>query len=150
MISGDLLERVATTDRLHGGLGLELGAMGAAFAHGWEPLLRVGAPPHRITMDPVQKTQTTSELQGLSPGQLLAPLQQRNRLIGKQFTAGHFQPLDRAGPVAGTECSSWRPTLSQPSLGVSGSRRPGAAVKSLPAPIPAGGPYPRSSPGSGG
>jgi hypothetical protein len=34
MISGDLLERLAATDRLHGDLGLELGAMGAAFAHG--------------------------------------------------------------------------------------------------------------------
>ena len=29
MISGDLLERLATTDRLHGDSGLEIGAMGA-------------------------------------------------------------------------------------------------------------------------
>jgi hypothetical protein len=41
-------------------LALKLGAMGAAFAHGWEPLLRGGAPPHRLTMGPVQKNQPTS------------------------------------------------------------------------------------------
>jgi hypothetical protein len=60
MISGDLLERLAATDRLHGDLGLELGAMGAAFAHRWDPPLRGSAPPHRLTMEPVQKSQTTS------------------------------------------------------------------------------------------
>ena len=59
MISGDLLERLAATDRLHGDLGLELGAMGAAFAHGWEPPLRGGAPPHRLKMNPVQKNHAT-------------------------------------------------------------------------------------------
>ena len=37
-VSGDLLERLATTDRLHGDPGLELGAVGSAFALGWEPL----------------------------------------------------------------------------------------------------------------
>ena len=37
VISGDLLDRLATTDRLHGDPGLELGTMGAALAHGWEP-----------------------------------------------------------------------------------------------------------------
>ena len=52
----------ANTDRLHGDLGLELGAVGAAFAHQWEPLLRGGAPSQRLTMEPVQKTQTASEL----------------------------------------------------------------------------------------
>jgi hypothetical protein len=40
------LERLAATDRLHGDLGLELGAMGAAFAHRWNPLS--GAVP-RLT-----------------------------------------------------------------------------------------------------
>jgi len=35
VISGDLLDRLAATDRLHGDLGLELGAMGAALAHWW-------------------------------------------------------------------------------------------------------------------
>lgn len=60
MVGGDLLERLATTDRLHGDLGLELRAMGAAFAHRWEPPFRGGAPPHRLTMDLVQKNQTTS------------------------------------------------------------------------------------------
>ena len=42
-----------------GANGLELAAIGAALAHGWGPLLRGGAPPHRITMGPVQKNQTT-------------------------------------------------------------------------------------------
>jgi hypothetical protein len=55
------LERLAATDRLHGDLGLELGAMGAAFAHRWEPPLRGSAPPHRLTKGPDQKTQTTSD-----------------------------------------------------------------------------------------
>lgn len=55
MISGDLLGRLATIDRLCGGPGLELGPMGAAFAHQWEPLLRGGAPPHRLTMGPVPR-----------------------------------------------------------------------------------------------
>ena len=45
MISGDLLDRLATTDRLHGDPGLELGTMGAALAHEWEP--RSGAI-HRL------------------------------------------------------------------------------------------------------
>ena len=38
VISGDLLDRLGTTNRLHGDLGLELGAVGAAVAHWWEPL----------------------------------------------------------------------------------------------------------------
>jgi hypothetical protein len=62
VVGGDLLERLATTDRLHGDPGLELGAVGSAFAHRWEPLLRGGAPPQRLTMGPVQKTQTTSDM----------------------------------------------------------------------------------------
>ena len=37
-VGGDLLGRLAATDRFHGDPGLELGAMGAAFAHGWLPL----------------------------------------------------------------------------------------------------------------
>jgi len=43
MISGAPLDRLATTDRLHGDSGLELGAVGAALAHGCEP--RSGAIP---------------------------------------------------------------------------------------------------------
>ena len=43
VISGDLLDRLAATDRLHGDPGLELGAVGAALAHRWEP--RSGAVP---------------------------------------------------------------------------------------------------------
>jgi hypothetical protein len=38
VIGGDLLDRLAATDRLHGDPGLELGAMGAALTHRWEPL----------------------------------------------------------------------------------------------------------------
>jgi len=43
VVSGDLLDRLAATDRLHGDPGLELGAVGAALAHRWEP--RSGAVP---------------------------------------------------------------------------------------------------------
>ena len=38
MAGGYLLDRLAATDRLHGDLGLELGTVGAALAHWWEPL----------------------------------------------------------------------------------------------------------------
>ena len=37
VIGGDLLDRLAATDRLHGDLGLEFGTVGAALAHEWEP-----------------------------------------------------------------------------------------------------------------
>jgi len=43
VISGDLLDRLATTDRLQGDSGLEFGTVGAALAHWWEP--RSGAVP---------------------------------------------------------------------------------------------------------
>ena len=45
VIGGDLLESLAATDRLHGDSGLELRAVGAAFAHGWETLLSGSLPP---------------------------------------------------------------------------------------------------------
>ena len=38
VVGGDLLDRLAATDRLHGDPGLELGTVGAALAHRWEPL----------------------------------------------------------------------------------------------------------------
>jgi hypothetical protein len=60
VVSGDLLDRLAATDRLHGDPGLELGTVGAALAHWWEPPFRGGAPPQRLTMGAVQKSQTTS------------------------------------------------------------------------------------------
>ena len=60
VIGGDLLDRLAATDRLHGDLGLELGTVNAALAHRWEPLFRGGAPPQRLTMGAVQESQTTS------------------------------------------------------------------------------------------
>ena len=37
VVSGDFLDRLAVTDRLHGHPGLELGAVGVALAHRWEP-----------------------------------------------------------------------------------------------------------------
>ena len=37
MVGGNLLYRLATTDHLHGDPGLELGTVGAALAHRWEP-----------------------------------------------------------------------------------------------------------------
>jgi len=43
VICGDLLDRLAATDRLHGDPGLELVTVGAALAHWWEPLS--GAEP---------------------------------------------------------------------------------------------------------
>jgi hypothetical protein len=39
VIIGDLLDRIVTTDRLQCNFGLEVGAVGAALAHWWEPLL---------------------------------------------------------------------------------------------------------------
>ena len=60
VVGGDLLDRLAATDRLHGDLGLELGTVGAVLAHRWEPLFRGGAPPQRLTMGAVQKNQSTS------------------------------------------------------------------------------------------
>ena len=38
MVGGDLLDRLAATDRLYGDPGLELGTVGAALAYLWEPL----------------------------------------------------------------------------------------------------------------
>ena len=38
VVGGDLLERLAATDRLHSDPGLELGAVGVELAHRWEPL----------------------------------------------------------------------------------------------------------------
>ena len=43
VVSRNLLDRLAATDRLHGDPGLEIGAVGAALAHWWEP--RSGAVP---------------------------------------------------------------------------------------------------------
>ena len=37
VINGDLLDLLATTDRLDGDHGLELGAVGESIAHRWEP-----------------------------------------------------------------------------------------------------------------
>ena len=54
MIGGDLLECLATTDRLHGDSGLELRTVGAAFAHGWEAPAQGQCPASRLTMGPVQ------------------------------------------------------------------------------------------------
>lgn len=55
MIGGDLLECLATTVRVNSDSGLQLRAMGAAFAHGWEPSSQGWYPASRSTMGPVQK-----------------------------------------------------------------------------------------------
>jgi hypothetical protein len=60
VIGGDLLDRLAGADRLHGDSGLELGAMGAAFAHLVGAPIRGGTPPQKLTMGAVQKNQTAS------------------------------------------------------------------------------------------
>lgn len=58
-VGGDLLNCLAATDRLHGNPGLEHGTMSTAFGHGWGPF-QGGALPQRLTMEAVQRTQTTS------------------------------------------------------------------------------------------
>jgi hypothetical protein len=60
MVSGNLLKGLAATDRFHGHLGLELRAVGSSLAHRWEAPGGVDAPPQRLTMGPVQKSQITS------------------------------------------------------------------------------------------
>ena len=45
VVGGDLLDRLAATDRLHGDPGLELGTVRAALTHRWEPRIRGGTPP---------------------------------------------------------------------------------------------------------
>ena len=70
MLRGDLLDRLAATDRLHGDPGLD-GTVGAAFAQllrrrlrlRWKPTFKGAAPPQMLTMGAVQKSQTTSRLQ---------------------------------------------------------------------------------------
>ena len=49
VISGDLLDRLATTDRLHGDPGLELRAVGVSLAHWWE--LHQGRYPDSEVID---------------------------------------------------------------------------------------------------
>jgi hypothetical protein len=65
MGGSDPLNRLAATDRLHGDPGLEPGAVGATLAHRWEPPVRGGNQPKRLTITPVQKNQSTSVLVGL-------------------------------------------------------------------------------------
>jgi len=57
-VSSNLLARLVAIDYLHSESGLELGAMGAALAHWWEPLSGAfrGGTPQRVTMGPVHKT----------------------------------------------------------------------------------------------
>lgn len=60
MAGGNLLKGLPAADRFHGDLGFELWTMGSSVAHRWEALGWGGAPPQRLTMDPVQKSQTSS------------------------------------------------------------------------------------------
>lgn len=58
LVGGDLLDRHAAADRLHGDPGPQLGTWGAALAQllrrrlhrRWEPPFRAGAPPQRLTI----------------------------------------------------------------------------------------------------
>ncbi len=45
VLGGDLLDRLAATDRHHGDPGLELGTVRAALTHRWKPRIRGGTPP---------------------------------------------------------------------------------------------------------
>ena len=62
VVGGDLLYWLAAidADRLHGVSGIELGAVGAALAHRWEPTFRGAGQPVRLAMGFVQKSQSTS------------------------------------------------------------------------------------------
>ncbi len=61
VIGGDLLDRLAATDCLHGDPGLELGAMGQAFVcSSVGAPVRGRTPPQRLTIGPAQKSQITS------------------------------------------------------------------------------------------
>jgi hypothetical protein len=62
MVGSNLLTGLAAADRFHSDLCLELWTMGSTVAHRWEDLGWGGAPPQRLTMDPVQKSQTTKEI----------------------------------------------------------------------------------------
>ena len=58
---GDLLDRLAATDRLHDDPCLELRAVGRPLAYQWEPPTSGSAPPQRSTMGgAVREIQTTS------------------------------------------------------------------------------------------
>jgi len=61
VVGGDLLDRLAATDRLHSDPGRELGTVGSALAHRWEPPFRGGAPSQRLTMEAVKESQTTTK-----------------------------------------------------------------------------------------
>ena len=63
VVGVDLLQSLTATDRLHGDPSVERRNVGSAFANRWEPLVRGGAPPHRLTMGPLQKGQSTSVCQ---------------------------------------------------------------------------------------
>ena len=65
MVRGDLLGRLAYTDRFKGDHGHELGNVGAALAHGWEALFKGGSPAMRIMMGSPQENKTTTGGDGL-------------------------------------------------------------------------------------
>jgi len=79
LVGGNLLDCLAATDRLHGDPGFELGAVGAAFAHRWEPF-QGRYPASKETMGPVQKNQSTSVA-----GQPLAGTAQGDPRFCRQF-----------------------------------------------------------------
>lgn len=48
VVVGDLLNRLAFTDRLHGDPSLELGSVGAALSYQWEPPLQERYPASEV------------------------------------------------------------------------------------------------------
>ncbi|MCX5938107.1 MAG: hypothetical protein NTW02_07890 [Cyanobium sp. LacPavin_0920_WC12_MAG_62_9] len=64
VIGGDLLECLASTDRLHGDSGPKLRAMSAAFANGLKSSSQGCWPDSRLTVEPIQKNQINSKYTG--------------------------------------------------------------------------------------
>jgi len=60
MVGGNLLKGLAAAHHFHSDLCLELWTVSSTVAHRWDAFGWGGAPPQRLTMDPVQKSQTSS------------------------------------------------------------------------------------------
>ena len=61
VIGGDLLDRLAATDRLHGDSGLEFRTVSAALAHEWEPPFQGWCPAPKVNDWACSENQSTSE-----------------------------------------------------------------------------------------
>ncbi len=65
-IGGYLVDRLAAPDSLHGVYDLIHGSVGTTFTHLVGAPIRVGTPPHVLTMVPLQKDQDNSSWSGSS------------------------------------------------------------------------------------